>query len=319
MGKPKVLVITPIDHIKDLRNRLEQFASITYMPEATVDDVVRAIGAHDAVFTNPNKSNVFLGEEVLADKGRLKVICTASTGTNHIDKQYAVEKQIAVLSLTEERAVINKISSTAEHAFALTLAALRKICPAWESVGKGKWDYEPYVGRQFDHLTVGVIGYGRLGGYYSRYSSCFGAKVLVYDPYKCVEDQDVEQVEDVSKLLSESDIISIHVHVTDETIGMIDRSWFGKMKPEVLIVNTARGDVVNESDLIEFLTNNRKAFYATDVIAEEIYNKGQSRLIEYARESDQVLITPHIGGMTHEGQYIAYSHAVDLLKDFFDK
>ena len=317
MNNPKVLIITPIEHIKGLRNKIEEFSSITYMPNEKVRDVQEAIPKHDAIFTNPNKSNVFLGKEVLDPKGKLKVICTASTGTNHIDTKYAIENDITILSLTEERDVINKISSTAEHALSPTLAALRKIPQAFESVRAKKWDYEPFVGRQFDHLTVGVIGYGRLGRYYSQYAQCFGAKVMVYDPYKLVDEAGIEQVEEVSDLLEKTDIISLHVHATDETKGLVDACWFKRMKSEVLLVNTSRGEIVNEMDLLDFLKNNEKSLYATDVIANEIRNKKNNPLIEYALNSEQVLITPHIGGMTEEGQYIAYNHAADLLKAFF--
>ncbi len=316
MPKPRVLVITPIRHIQDLYTELETFSEVIYLPEATSAEVIQEIPACDAVFTNPNKSNVFLGSEVLAAAGRLSVICTASTGTNHIDKKYARERDIAVLCLTEQREVINRISSTAEHAFALTMAALRKIPQGWQSVKAGGWDYEPFIGRQLNHLSVGVIGYGRLGTLYSSYCTAFGARVLVYDPYKKVEDEKTIQVKNSADLLTAADVISIHVHVTDETHAMINRSWFGYMKPDVLIINTARGDVVNEEDLVVFLKKNKRAFYATDVLSAEITAKEQSPVLQYALESDQVLITPHIGGMTVEGQYIAYGHAVKMLKDF---
>lgn len=316
MTKPKVLVITPIDHIRNARQEIEQFAAVTYVPQAGVHEVLEMIPGHDAVFTNPNKSKVFLGGDVLRYEPSLKVICTASTGTNHIDIDYASDQGITVLSLAEEREVINRISSTAEHAFALTLAAIRRIPQASESVRKGIWDYEPFIGRQFDHLTVGVVGYGRLGTYYSRYSRAFGAKVLVYDPHKKVNGRELIQVKTVEDLLAESDVISLHVHVTDETLGMVNRSWFELMKPHVLLVNTARGEVVNEVDLVTFLKNNMGAFYATDVIAHEITDRKESPVLQHAMGGNQVLITPHIGGMTREGQEIAYNHAIHMLRDF---
>ena len=313
---PKVLVITPIKHIEGLYEKLSSFAEIKYLPEATEAEVKELVCDFDAIFTNPNKSNVFLGSNVLSPKGDLKVICTASTGTTHIDKEFAHQAKLKILALTEEREFINKISSTAEHAFALTLSALRNIPSSWESVRNGYWDYEPFVGRQFDHLSVGVIGFGRLGRYYCKYSKAFGARVLVYDPYKKVDNEDIEQINSVDRLLEQSDIISLHVHVTSETHGMINSSWFKKMKTDVLLVNTARGDIVNETDLIGFLRANPNASYATDVLAEEVSLKKDHPLIKFAKESNQVLITPHIGGMTREGQMIAYHRAADMLVDF---
>lgn len=315
--KHKVLVITPIKHIEAVFDGLKDFADITYMPEAGSHDVAQAICDQEALFTNPNKSKVFIGKQIMDSARRLLCICTASTGTNHIELDYAKSHGIAVLALTEERETINKISSTAEHAFALTLAALRKVPQGFQSVRQGSWNYEPFIGRQFDYLTVGVIGYGRLGRYYSRYCSCLGAKVTVYDPYKTVGDDRISQVKDLDELITTADIISLHVHVTEETLGLINEALLAKMKSSVLIVNTSRGDVVNESNLVDFLEKNPEAGYATDVLAREITNKEDSAVLEYAMKSDQVLITPHIGGMTVEGQYIAYNRAVSLLREYF--
>ena len=134
---------------------------------------------------------------------------------------------------------------------------------------------------------------------------------LVLDNYK------IKQVENISQLLSESNVISYHVHVTDETKNMVNSTWLKEMKPNVLLVNTSRGDIIIENDLVEFLSSNNQAKIATDVLAEEIQNRKKSPLLKYAGESNQVIITPHIGGMTREAQEIAYNHAATLLDEYF--
>ena len=317
-NNPEILVITPIKHIPGVIEILNSVGNITFIDDPSLDDVIKIISNFDAIFTNPNKSKVFIGKELIDAGTKLSVICTASTGTNHIDKKYCKVKNIKVISLTEERKIINKISSTAEHAFALMLSSLRKIPQSFDSVKSFNWDYEPFIGRQLDHLTIGVIGYGRLGTYFSRYARAFGCTILVNDPYKKIEEEgEIKQV-DIDNLLSESDVISIHVHVTNETIGMIDENHFMKMKSNVLIINTARGDIVNENDLIKFLSVNENARYATDVLANEVIdNKIDNKIINYAKKSNQILITSHVAGMTVEGQSIAFNHAAKLLKDFF--
>ena len=98
---------------------------------------------------------------------------------------------------------------------------------------------------------------------------------------------------------------------------MMDKSCFDLMKKDVVLVNTARGDMVNEVDLVEFLKANSSARVATDVLSDEIRNRMNSPLLEYALDSDQVIITPHIGGMCREAQEIAYGHAAKLLLNFF--
>jgi D-3-phosphoglycerate dehydrogenase len=314
--KHKILVITPVKHINGVIETLESIGDVDYLEHPSYEDVFSIMHQYDAIYTNPNKSNVFISQALIDQGVNLKVICTASTGTNHIDTEYAARKKIPVLSLTEKRSIINKISSTAELAFALMIASLRKINQSWDSVQKGHWDYLPYIGRQINHLTIGVVGYGRLGRLFARYCNAFGAKILIYEPYKKIKKKSYQQV-GKDYLLENSDVISLHVHVNDETYEMVNTSWFRKMKPDVTIINTARGDVVNETHLIDFLEANKKAFYATDVIADEVRTKHQSKFKGWAIKSNQVLITPHIGGMTKEAQEIAFNYAAKMLKEYF--
>ncbi len=314
--QPKILVITPVRHIAGVPEILEASGQVTYMDDPTLSEVIAVIGEYDALYTNPNKSKVFIGREVIDAAKKLKVICTASTGTNHIDKACAAEKGLPILALTEEREVINRISSTAELAFALTMAGLRHVVRSHNAVLTGEWDYTRYIGRQMNCLTIGVIGYGRLGAMYSRYCQAFDSRVLVYDPYKTVDRDGLEQVDNLSVLLRESDVVAIHVHVTDETLGMMNAERFAQMKRDVLLVNTSRGDIVNEPDLVVFLRANPQVRVATDVLADEIRHRLASPLLQYAHESEQVIITPHIGGMSREAQEIAYGHAASRLQSF---
>ena len=193
----------------------------------------------------------------------------------------------------------------------------RPVISSNKSVLNGEWDYERFIGRQMDGLTIGVIGYGRLGAMYSSYCIAMGAKVLVYDPYKKVKQNNIERVHNINLLLAESDIISFHLHVSEETKNMVNQDWFNKMKKDVLLVNTSRGDIIVENNLVEFLKENNQAKIATDVLADEIRNRMDSPLLKYAINSEQVTITPHIGGMTREAQEIAYNHAAIMLYKYF--
>ena len=314
--KIRILVITPVKHISGVQKTLESIGEVSYYDDPDEDTVKEIIEDYDVIFTNPNKSKVFIGQNILEIAKRLKVICTASTGTNHIDKEYAGRKKIKILSLTEERDVITRISSTAELAFALTLSSIRHINKSFNSVLNGEWDYEKFIGRQMNALTIGSIGYGRLGKMYVEYCKAFNANVIVYDPYKNVEDKKILQVNNLDDLLTKCDVIAIHVHVTKVTIGMINKNCFDKMKTDVVLINTSRGDMVNEQDLIDFLKSNKKARIATDVLADEITNRLNSPLLKFAYESDQVIITPHIGGMCIEAQEIAYGHAANMLSNY---
>ena len=316
--KPKILVITPVKHIIGVSGILESIGDITYLDDPSMNEVVAKIETYDSIFTNPNKSKVFIGKEVLNAAKNLKVICTASTGTNHIDKVYAAQLGLPILALTEERDVISRISSTAELAFALTLAGLRHVVRCHNDALDEEWDYTKYIGRQMNCLTVGVIGYGRLGTMYANYCKAFGSRVLVYDPYKTAKDEVVEQVDEIHEILAESDIVALNVHVTDETYQLIDKVTLSKMKSNVLLVNTSRGDIINENDIVDFLKKNPESIFGTDVLADEVRNRLGSPILAFAKESQQVILTQHIGGMTSDAQKIAYGHAAKLLGKFFN-
>jgi D-3-phosphoglycerate dehydrogenase / 2-oxoglutarate reductase len=318
-NRSQILVITPVVHIDGLMDKLSRIGDITYIPDPTEKEVLKKMNGVNAIFTNPNKSKVYLGHEIISSSENLKAICTASTGRIHIDLQVAENFNVKVLSLTREYETIKKISSTAELAFTLMMNSLRNLPEAIDSVRKGDWDYEKFIGRQLNQLNVGVIGYGRLGEIFSAYCHSFGAKVTVYDPHKIIKDKNINQVNSIEELVSQSDIISLHVHVTSETKRMFGKELLQLAKHDVTIVNTSRGEIVDEDSIVEFLKNNKRARYCTDVLSGEITSKRKSPILLYFIEGGgyyQVIITPHIGGMTKDAQLIAYHRAADMLDIF---
>ena len=178
----------------------------------------------------------------------------------------------------------------------------------------------PYIGRQISELTFGVIGYGRLGKFYSQYCDAFGSKVIVYDPYKDVTHPRIERVSTLEEIAKESDVISIHAHVTEETIHLLNSEFFNEVKDDVLIVNTSRGEIVDELSLLKKLKENKSIKYATDVLEGEFTSFDSQPLINFAKENpNQIIITPHIAGMTTEAQSIAYKRAANLLNNYLNQ
>ena len=313
-----IVCITPILEIDGLYDRLKLMSdNFIYEPDIdsdTLKTLLKVSGA-DYIFTNPNKQNYMLDGDLLQD-GQVKVICTVSTGTNHIDLKYCKLNGIKIISITNDHDVIDKISSTAEHTLALMLSLIRKIPISFHSVRDGNWDWEPYVGRQLNFLTIGIIGFGRLGKLMGRYCNGLGMKVLVSDPYvdNEIEGWNVEQV-GLDELLERSDVISIHVHVTDETREMINKNTISKMVKKPYLINTSRGEIVNEDDIIDALRSEDLQGYATDVIRDEFGDIKNSKLVdESITPQDKIIITPHIAGMTKEAREIAYNLAVDKLE-----
>jgi len=305
----KIICITQVKHLDGVYDLLEEFGNITYVPDITKEELKSTLFETKTkyLFTNPNKQSFILDEEVLKDSN-IKVINTCSTGTNHIDMKYCKENNIEVWHLARDYELINQLPSTAEHAFGLMLSLLRKIPMSFHSVRDGNWDYEPYIGRQLKGLTVGIIGYGRLGKMMETYCHAFGMTVKIHDPY--------EGYDDLNLVLRESDVISLHVHVTDKTVGMINGNTIKRMKKKPYLINTSRGEIVYEKKVIEAIEEGKLSGYATDVITDEFGNIHNSKLVEFSMNpTNNVIITPHVGGMTWEGQTKAYKWAINKFRE----
>ncbi len=305
----KVLCITPIKHLEGLFEELSSYADVVYLPELTRDELVAYLGEHkdvDALFTNPNKQTFHLDEHILGGTS-VKLINTASTGLNHIDVTWCEANNIEIWSLTKDYELIKNLPGTSELAFGLLLSLLRKIPSSFESVKRGEWDYEKYIGRQAEGLTVGVIGFGRLGHFMTKYCEAFGMKVLVHDPYNPVYGFDKVSLEDIAK---NADVISLHVHVTDETRHMINKEVISKCKKSPYLVNTSRGEIIDEQAVVDGLTSGVLSGYGADVIEDEYGDREKSPIIQAARDGLNVIITPHTGGMVWEGQLRAYGWAI---------
>ena len=303
-----IVCITQLKHLDGVYDLLKEFGHVTYVPDITKEELKNTLFETKTkyLFTNPNKQPFILDEEVLKDSN-IKVINTCSTGTNHIDMKYCKENNIEVWHLAKDYELINQLPSTAEHAFGLMLSLIRKIPMSFHSVKDGNWDYEPYIGRQLKGLTVGIIGYGRLGKMMETYCHAFGMTVKIHDPY--------EGYDDLNLVLRESDVISLHVHVTGKTVGMINGKTISKMEKKPYLINTSRGEVVYEKKVIEAIEEGKLSGYATDVITDEFGNIHNSKLIEFSMNPNRnVIITPHVGGMTWEGQTKAYKWAINKFK-----
>ena len=305
--KKRLLVMTPISHINGLEKLLKKYFKLDKIENPSKNQIFKIIHNYEIIFTNPNMSKVFLSKKILQKAKKLKVICTASTGTNHIDIDFSKKRKIKILSLRSNKKIINKISSTAEHALTLIMSKIRNVFEATVSVKRGNWDYRPFIGRQMNCLNIGIIGYGRLGKMLAKYLSPLVKKIFIYEKNFKIRNlnKKISQVS-LKKLLTISDVISLHIHADKKNVNFINKKILCLMKKNVLIVNTSRGEIIDEFDLVNFLKKNKDASYSTDVLRDEVLNKFESKILKYSKFSSQVLITPHIGGMTKDAQELAY-------------
>ena len=242
-----------------------------------------------------------IDKEVITAAPKLKLIATATTGLDHIDVGYAQEKGIKVVSLQGED--LKEITGTAELAFGLILSLMRRIPESFNDIKAGNWDRKKFLGNNLAGKMLGIIGLGRLGSIMAKYGQAFDMSVMAYDSRK--EAVGNAQLVDFDTLLAKADIISIHAPLNGQTVNMFNESVFKKMKDSAYLINTARGAIVNETDLLAALESKIVAGYAADVLSGEVeFRKDASGhpLVKYAKIHDNIIITPHIGGYTVESR-----------------
>ncbi len=254
--------------------------------------LLEVVGQYDALWIHVEQR---IDKEVFEQASRLKVINTASTGTDHIDVEEANRRGIRILSITKDYGLLDLFTATAECAWMLLMASCRHLRAASGHVLEGGWDAPRFTGQQLSNMTLGVLGTGRLGGMVCRFGPAFRMRVLGCD-LKPFDLPDVEQV-DFDTLLASSDAISIHIHMLRENYHLFNEDVFDRMKPGAVLVNTSRGDIIDETALLKALESGRLAAFGTDVLHNEWRSDmRESPVVRYAQEHDNVLITPHMGG-----------------------
>lgn len=245
-----------------------------------------------------------IDREVMDAAPGLRFIATVTTGTDHIDLAHAAARGIDVLSLKNDTEFLRTIHSTAEHTWALLLALVRRIVPAADSVRDGRWDRDPFCGSELSLKRLGIVGLGRLGRIVAGYGQAFDMAVHGFDPY--VEEgtwpDGVEQAGSLPDLLAVSDVLSIHVHLNEQTRGMIGEDELACLPTGAVVVNTSRGAVLDEAAVVAALEAGHLGGAAADVVIGEQEEGFESPLRRYARDHENVLVTPHIGGLTHEAR-----------------
>lgn len=247
---------------------------------------------------------------------RLKVIAAATTGADHIDQDELAKAGVPLLTLRGQAEVLQKLTPAAEHSWLLLMACARRLCPARDDVIKGRWDRERFPGILLRGKTLGIIGCGRIGKWMARYAEAFGMTCQGYDPYLAEWPSSIKRVE-LEELLANSDFITLHVNLSEETRGLLDRSRIKHFKPGCVFINTSRGDLVDEEGLLEALQSGRIAAAGLDVLSGEPDIQNHP-LRQYALEHDNLIITPHIGGFCPEAVRVVVQFSAERIMRHFD-
>lgn len=313
MGNPIIVSAADLSHIPEAKNELAACGEVRYVA-ATHAALSAALADADAYYAS---LEVVLTDELMSKAPRLRAIATPSTGLDHIDLDAAQRRGVAVLCLKDDRQLLDDITATAELAWGLLLACARRFPEALEATRNAVWSRDALRGHQLSGKTLGILGCGRLGTIMAQYGQAFRMKIIGCDTQPV--DMAGVAFERVSfdRLLRESDVISIHIHLTPENRKLIDAAALAKMKPNAILINTSRGAIIDEHALVEALTQGRLAAAGVDVIEGEWRDDlDQHPLIAYARTHGNLVITPHVGGVTFESQAMAYAAAARKLHDF---
>jgi len=289
---------------------LKKLGDLTVYDRTPNDKIIERIGNAEIVFTN----KVPITREVL-EKTNIKYIGVLATGYDVVDINAAKEKGIPVTNIPTYGT-----ASVAQMVFAHILEICHHVAAHSEAVKAGEWTNNPdwcfwkYPLIELADKNMGVIGYGRIGQAVGKIAQAFGMKVLAYDKYqnKDLESETMKYV-DLDELLKNSDVISLHCPLTEENKGIINKSTIAKMKDSVIIINTARGQLIVEEDLAEALNQGKVYAAGLDVVSKEPIEEDNPLL-----KAKNIFITPHIAWAPKESRQRLMDIAVENLRAFLE-
>ncbi len=264
---------------------------LDYKPGLSEEELADTIGEYDGLII---RSGSKVTAKVLAQAESLQVVGRAGIGVDNVDVPAASRKGVVVMNTPTGNAV-----TTAEHAISLLMSLARRIPQATASMREGKWEKSKFQGTEIADKTLGVIGMGNIGRIAANRAQGLKMKVIAFDPVLSSERAASLGVELVSldELFERADFITVHAPLTPETKGLIGKDAIAKMKPGVLIVNAARGGIVDEAALAQAVESGKVGGAALDVFGQEPVETDNPLL-----KQDRVIVTPHLGASTAEAQ-----------------
>ncbi|MDR0334696.1 MAG: phosphoglycerate dehydrogenase [Methanomassiliicoccaceae archaeon] len=286
----KLLVSDPLSE-EGLKILAASGIPVDVRPGLSEDELCKIIGDYDGLII---RSGTTVTKKIIDAGKKLRVVGRAGVGVDNVDVPYATQKGVLVMNTPSAN-----IISAAEHSLAMMMTLARMIPWAHASVHKGEWKRSKFTGIELYGKTLGIIGVGRVGGEIAKRAKSFNMTMIGYDPYlpQDVADSLGVRLTTLGDVLMNSDIMTIHTPLLPETRNMISAAQFKMMKKNALLVNVARGGIVNEDDLYDALKSRTIAGAAFDVFVDEPLKEGCKLL-----ELDNLVTTPHLGASTVEAQ-----------------
>lgn len=299
---------TPGPHHDELaRSGFEVVRARGPLPEAEMLKLIEQHKGFDGFLNGDDHITARVIDAALDADAQLKVIAKYGIGLDSIDVKYATEKKVPVLFTPG----VNH-TTVAEHAFGLMIGLVKHFWPHLRSVKGGGW--QRITGNELAGKTVGILGMGRIGKEVIKRAAAFDMKAIAYDVYwddAFASEYEVEKAATAEDVLKKADVISLHMNLTDENRHFINRDRIALMKPTAIVINTARGGLVNEADVAEACKTGKLGGYGADVLEEEPPKPGHP-----FNDIDNILITPHVGSRTHESVQRQAMRATKNLVNF---
>lgn len=292
---------------------LEELGELQVYDRTPVNDeaeIIKRIGNAEIVFTNKTP----ISKNVIDSCPSMKFISVLATGYNVVDYEYAREKNIPVTNVPAYGT-----ASVSQFSIALLLEICHHIGHHDESVHAGKWEncidwcYWDYPLIELEGKTIGIIGFGRIGQSEGRIASALGMKVLAYDIYPNDTGRKIAEYVDLDTLFAKSDVITLHCNLTPENTGFINKASIAKMKDGVILINNARGQLINEHDVADALNAGKIFAAGLDVVYTEPI-RGDNPLLR----AKNCIITPHISWAPRESRQRIMDCAVMNAKAYID-
>jgi len=296
---PAILIDQDIRPREHLLEQIPSEISTTVGVSGDVESLIAALRDHDVLLAT---SRLPVTEQVL-EQASPRAVGKLGTGIDNIDLDTALNLGIPVTYTPGINAL-----SVAEHTLGLALAALRRAAHCQDVLRRGGWRDETTIGTQLSGQTVGIIGFGDIGERFASLLGGFDVEILANDPYIQPEDTEITGVELVDReiILSEADLVSVNTELTDETRGMLGRKEFQRIKSTAALVNTARGAVLQEAELVEALKKGEIAAAGLDVFTDEPLDASSS-----LHELENVVLTPHVGARTKQASTACIDRLID--------
>lgn len=264
------------------------------------------------------RSRLKMNKNLLQLATNLKFIGRPGAGLENIDIDYCDSKGIKVFRSPE-----GNMDAVGEHALGMLFNLFNNINKATNEVKKGIWLREENRGIELKGLTVGILGYGFMGSTFAKKLSGLDVKIIAHDKYKTNFGNSFVNEVSFNELLEQTDVLSIHTPLTQETINMVDKSFLNQFKKPIYLINTARGKSVVTNDLVELIKSGKVLGTCLDVLEYEsssfefLDSNNMPAPLIYLLNSEKAIITPHIAGWTHEAKYKMGKVLVDKITQSF--